>query len=164
MLSQALLPEFDHECTTTRKLLAAVPDSALDWKPHEKSFSMQELATHIVNIPTWVGVTVDQDELDMGAGFEPPPTGTRDELLAYFDANVDAARTKLAEADDKTLMGNWTLRTGEVTHMTMPKIAVLRSFVMNHLIHHRGQLSVYLRLKDVPVPSIYGPSADEQAF
>jgi len=164
MLSASLLPEFDHECATTRKVLERVPDDALDWKPHEKSFSMQGLATHIVNIPTWVGTTIDEDGVDMAGGFEPPPTGSREQLLGWFDENVATARAKIAGADDRTLMGSWSLHTGDEVHFTMPKIAVLRSFVMNHLIHHRGQLSVYLRLRDVPVPSIYGPSADEQGM
>ena len=164
MLSQSLLPEFDHECATTRKVLARVPDDALDWTPHAKSMTMQHLATHIVNIPTWVGTTIDHDELDMAGGFEPPPTGARDALLGYVDANVAAARAKLAGADDRTLMRPWTLRSGDVEHVTLPKIAVLRSFVMNHLVHHRAQLALYLRLRDVPVPSIYGPSADESGF
>ena len=164
MLNQSLLPEFDHECATTRKVLAGVPDTALDWKPHEKSFSMQDLAAHTVNILTWVGSTLEQDELDMASGFEPTPTGTRDELLAIFDANVASARAVLAGAEDDNLMSTWSLRSGDDVLLSMPKIAVLRSFVLNHMIHHRGQLSVYLRLKDVPVPSIYGPSADEQTF
>jgi len=164
MLSQTMLPEFDMECATTRKLLERVPDDALTWKPHEKSFSMQDLAGHLVNIPSWVGSTIDHDDLDMAAGFEPAPTGNSAALVELFDENVAAARAKLETADDATLMGNWTLRSGETEHMTLPRAVVLRNFVLNHMIHHRAQLSVYLRLRDVPVPSIYGPSADEQTF
>jgi len=164
MLSQSMLPEFDHEMATTRRVIACVPDEALGYRPHEKSFSLGDLATHVVNIPTWVGVTIDQDVLDMAGEFPTPPTGKRDELLAIFDANVAAARAKLASADDATLMAPWTLKSGEQVHMTMPRVAVLRGFVLNHMIHHRGQLTVYLRLRDVPLPSVYGPTADEQAF
>jgi len=152
------------ECATARKLLERVPDDALDWKPHEKSFSMKELAGHLVNIPSWVGTTVDHTELDMAAGFEPAPTGNSARLVELFDQNVAAARAKLEGADDATLLGNWTLRSGETEHMTLPRAVVLRTFVLNHLIHHRAQLSVYLRLRDVPLPSIYGPSADEAGF
>jgi uncharacterized damage-inducible protein DinB len=164
MIAQTLLPEFDHECAVTRKVLGRLPDDGLDWKPHEKSFSMRDLATHVANIPGWVAVTVNQDELDMGDGFEPPPTGDRDVLLGRFDENVAASRAILEGASDEALLRNWSLRSGDLVHLTMPKAAVLRSFVMNHMIHHRAQLAVYLRLRDIPVPSIYGPSADEEAF
>jgi uncharacterized damage-inducible protein DinB len=164
MLNQALLPEFDREMATTRRVLERLPDDALAWKPHEKSFSMGDLATHITNIPSWVASTIDHDELDMGAGFEPPPTGKRDDLLRIFDENVKTARAKIEGADDAALMREWALKSGDTEFFRMPKVAVLRGFVMNHMIHHRGQLSVYLRLKDVPVPSIYGPSADEESF
>jgi uncharacterized damage-inducible protein DinB len=161
MISQTLLPEFDRECATTRRLLERVPDDALDWKPHEKSFSMQQLATHLTNIPSWVGSTLSQDALDLEAGFEAPPTGTGADLVRIFDTNVAAAHEALAAAGDEDLMKPWTLRSGETEHFTLPKAAVLRNFVLNHIIHHRAQLGVYLRLRDVPVPSVYGPSADE---
>lgn len=164
MLSQSLLPEFDHEMATTRRVIACLPDAARAWKPHPKSFSLGDLATHLVNIPTWVGATIDLDVLDMAGELPTPPGGNRDELLAIFDANVAAAREKLAAADDATLMAGWTLKSGETVHMTLPRVAVLRSFVMNHMIHHRGQLTVYLRLKDVSLPSVYGPTADERAL
>ena len=164
MLSEALLPEYDHEMAVTRALLTVLPDDALDWKPHEKSFSLGDLAAHVVNIPTWVGVTIDQDVLDMSGVSPSPPRGRRADLLALFDANVAEARKKLAGASDDTLRGTWALQSGDVEHFRMPRIAVLRGFVLNHIIHHRGQLTVYLRLRNVPLPSVYGPTADEAAF
>jgi uncharacterized damage-inducible protein DinB len=161
MIAQSLLPEFDHECATTRRVLERVPDEAAAWKPHEKSFSMQELATHLVQVPSWMEATVLQDGIDMAGGYEPPEPGTREELLQRFDEHVAKARAILEGASDETLMQEWKLHTGDEVHFALPKAAVLRSFVMNHMIHHRAQLALYLRLKDVPVPSIYGPSADE---
>jgi uncharacterized damage-inducible protein DinB len=149
---------------TTRRVLERLPDEHLAWKPHEKSMSLGDLATHVVNIPTWAGITVDTAELDMGQEFPPPPTGRRAELLEIFDRHVSAARAKIESADDHALMQTWALKMGGQVLLEMPKVAVLRSFVLSHLIHHRGQLSVYLRLKDVPLPPIYGPSADEQGF
>jgi uncharacterized damage-inducible protein DinB len=162
MIRESLLPEFDRELAVTRAVLARMPDEALDWKPHPKSFSLGELATHVVNVPTWVATTVDADGVDLAAPFTPPVPGDRETLLRRLDANVATARAKIAGADDRTLMAPWSLRTGDLVHFTMPKAAVLRTFVMNHLIHHRAQLCVYLRLLDVPVPAVYGPSADEQ--
>jgi uncharacterized damage-inducible protein DinB len=164
-ISASLLPEFDQEMANTRKALERVPDDKLDWKPHEKSMSMGGLATHLANLPIWTVFTINQDSLDL----EPPGGGSlrveekrsRREILEDFDKNVTAARGAVAGASDEELLKPWSLLKGGVTLMTLPKIVVLRSFVMNHVIHHRGQFTVYLRLNDVPVPSIYGPSADE---
>jgi uncharacterized damage-inducible protein DinB len=164
-ISASLLPEFDQEMANTRKALERVPDDKLGWKPHEKSMSMGGLATHLANLPIWAVLTINQDSLDL----EPPGGGSlrveekrsRREILEDFDKNVTAARDAVAGASDEELLKPWTLLKGGVTLMTLPKIVVLRSFVMNHVIHHRGQFTVYLRLNDVPVPSIYGPSADE---
>jgi len=164
MIAESLLPELDHEMAVTRTLLERLPDDALEWKPHEKSFTLGALATHLVNIPTWTVTAIDQDLLDVGTDFEPPPGGTRDDLLRVFDDNVKAARDKLAGASDETLLETWRLVLREREIFAMPRVAVIRGFVLNHLIHHRGQLTVYLRLKDVPLPSVYGPSADEQGF
>ena len=167
-LSESLLPEFDNEMVGTRKTLERVPDDKADWKPHEKSSAMGGLATHLANIPTWANYTIDQDSLDLAPGGKPLPPMTmaksNAELLATFDANVAKARAAIAGASDAELFKPWSLMTNGNTLMTLPKIAVLRSFVMNHLIHHRAQLGVYLRLNDIPVPSIYGPSADENPF
>jgi uncharacterized damage-inducible protein DinB len=167
-LSESLLPEFDNEIAGTRKTLERVPYEKFDWKPHEKSTAMGGLATHLSNIPTWAVLTVDQDSLDLAPGGKPmPPPETpksQADLLATFDANAAKARAAIAGASDAELFKPWTLMRNGNTLLTLPKIAVLRSFVMNHLIHHRAQLGVYLRLNDIPVPSIYGPSADESPF
>ena len=163
--SQALLPEFDHEMANTRKTLERIPDNKFGWKPHEKSFAMGALASHLANIPNWATIAVKQDSIDVApVGQEPlktPQANSNAELLAIFDKNIADARAAIAGADDQLLMGSWTLLSGGKTVLTMPRVAVLRSFVMNHSIHHRAQLGVYLRLNDIPVPSIYGPSADE---
>jgi uncharacterized damage-inducible protein DinB len=163
-LVDALLPEFDHEMTMTRKVLERVPDDRRDWKPHPKSFSLGALATHVANLPTWGSETLNRSEIDVG-GTPPlaalPSTG---EILAAFDTNVAAARAALTGKTDAELAGMWSLRRSGKTLFSMPKAVVWRSFVVSHLIHHRAQLTVYLRLLDVPVPALYGPSADEPAF
>lgn len=167
-LINSLLPEFDHEMANTRKTLERVPEDKFDWKPHVKSTAMGGLATHLSNIPTWVIHAIDQDSLDLAPGGVPlprvEPAKSQSELLELFDNNVANARAAIAGASDEELFKSWTLLSSGRQILTLPKIAVLRSFVMNHNIHHRAQLGVYLRLNDIPVPSIYGPSADEAAF
>jgi uncharacterized damage-inducible protein DinB len=158
------LPEFDHEMTITRKLLERVPEDKFDWKPHEKSFSLGQLAQHVATIPMWGRVTITQSEFDVAASAQPDAVRTRPELLKMFDENVKTARAALAGRTDAELMAPWTLTSGHDVVFSMPKASVWRGFVVSHLIHHRGQLSVYLRMQDVPIPSIYGPSADESAF
>jgi uncharacterized damage-inducible protein DinB len=167
-ISASLLPEFEHEMANTRKALERIPEDKFDWKPHEKSWAMGGLATHLANLPIWTVYTIDQDSLDLapqgGESLRVEEKRSRREILEDFDKNVAAARDAIAGASDEELHKPWTLLKGGVTLMTLPKVAVLRSFVMNHIIHHRGQFTVYLRLNDVPVPSIYGPSADEGAM
>lgn len=164
-LSDAMLPEFDQEMANTRKTLERVPEDKLGWKPHEKSGSMGWLAAHVANIPSWASFTINQDSLDLAPGGVPPtpqpPAKSRQELLDAFDKNVIVARAAIAGAKDDHLFKPWSLLRNGTTLLKMPRVAVLRSFVMNHLIHHRAQLGVYLRLNNVPVPAIYGPSADE---
>jgi uncharacterized damage-inducible protein DinB len=160
-IKDALLPEFDHEMATTRRVIERVPDGKFAYKPHDKSMTMGRLASHIADMPTWAVSGITLDSLDLAAGHKPFEAASQAELLTAFDKNAAAARSAIAGATDETFMKNWSLKNGATTLMTMPKIAVVRSFVLNHIIHHRGQLSVYLRLNDVPVPSIYGPSADE---
>jgi uncharacterized damage-inducible protein DinB len=158
----ALVPEFDHEMATTRKLLERVPDDKLDWKPHVKSMSLGDLATHVANIVWWGEVTLDQPEFNAEGQPARARAANRAELLDTFDTNVKATRASLAGKSDGELLAPWSLKNGKHTFFTMPKAAVWRSFVMNHLVHHRAQLSVYLRMNDVPLPSMYGPSADER--
>lgn len=157
----ALVPEFDHEMTTTRKLLERVPEDKFDWKPHQKSMSLGDLATHVANIAWWGEVTLNQPEIDLGAGGRGERAKSRAELLSTFDRNVKSTRSILTAKSDPELMAPWSLKSSGHTIFTMPKAVVWRSFVMNHLIHHRAQLSVYLRMHDVPLPAMYGPSADE---
>ena len=163
-----MLPEFDNEMANTRKTLERAPEDKWDWKPHEKSTAMGGLATHLTNIPMWAIYTIDQDSLDLAPGGKPLPGAelakSQTELLTLFDTNTAKARAAIAGASDADLFKPWTLMANGKTILTMPKIAVLRGFIMNHMIHHRAQLGVYLRLNDIPVPSIYGPSADESAF
>ena len=164
-LGMAMLPEFDHEMMNTRKTLERVPEEKFAWKPHEKSMPMGNLATHLATIPSWVAFTLDRDSLDVAPPDEPPmqnpPANSVKELLERFDKNVAEARGVIAEAKDEHLLKPWSLLAGGKTIFTLPRIAVLRGFVLNHAIHHRAQLGVYLRLNDIPVPAIYGPSADE---
>ncbi|MDP8988784.1 MAG: DinB family protein [Acidobacteriota bacterium] len=160
-IKDALLPEFDNEMATARRVIERVPDGKFAYKPHEKSMTMGRLASHIAEMPNWATSGITLDALDLASGYKPFEAASRAELLAAFDKNVVAARSAIAGASDETFMKNWSLKSGDKNLMTMPKIAVVRTFVMNHLIHHRGQLSVYLRLNNVAVPSIYGPSADE---
>jgi uncharacterized damage-inducible protein DinB len=167
-IAAVLLPEFDHEMTNTRRTLERVPDGRFDWKPHDKSTALGSLASHLSNIPSWVALAIGQDSLDLAPPGEEPkvqaPAANTAELLAAFDKNVAAAREALAPASDELLMQPWTLLKGGTELLTLPRAGILRSFVLNHVIHHRAQLGVYLRLLDVPVPSIYGPSADEAGF
>ncbi|MGE0591865.1 MAG: DinB family protein [Vicinamibacterales bacterium] len=157
----ALLPEYDHEMATTRKVLERVPDDKFAWKPHDKSMSMQGLATHVATLTSWGKATIEHPTFDLAVPHTPPQVNSRADLLRVFDETSAATRASLVGRSDAELLEPWSLKHGEQTILTMPKVGVLRSFVLNHLIHHRGQLSVYLRLQDVPVPSIYGPSADE---
>ncbi len=160
----ALLPEFDHEMTTTRKVLERVPEDKFDWKPHAKSFSLGALATHVAALPTWGAEALTRSEIDIAGSQSPTAPSSKAGLMATFDKNVATTRSALAGKTDAELLATWTLKRGGKAIFSMPKTNVLRSFVLNHLIHHRGQLTVYLRLLDLPVPSIYGPSADEPSF
>jgi len=164
-LADALLPEFDHEAAITRKTLARVPEDKLQWKPHEKSMSLVGLATHLANLPRWTVFTMEGPSYDVappgGEPFRLEPVASVEEAIRLFDKSVAEARASLSSATDQALLAPWSLLSGGKTVLTMPRIAVLRSFVMNHMIHHRAQLGVYLRLNDVPVPATYGSSADE---
>ena len=160
-IADALLPEFDREMVLTRRLLERVPDERFAWKPHPRSMSLGELATHVANLPSWGALTLNQSEFNMEGPNTTTPAGSRTELLERFDRNVAESRAALVGRLDAELMTPWVLKQSRQTVFTMPKAAVWRTFVLNHLVHHRGQLSVYLRLNDLPVPAMYGPSADE---
>jgi uncharacterized damage-inducible protein DinB len=163
-ISQGLLPEFDQEMAGTRKSLERVPEGKTEWQPHPKSMTLGRLAGHLAELPTWVVETMKRDELSLDGQYTPFISSSPKELLAMFDAKVAEARALIASASDADFMKPWTLKVRGQTAFTMPKVAVLRGMVMNHIIHHRGQLTVYLRLNDVPVPALYGPSADERPF
>ena len=163
-LAQSMLPEFDAEMASTRRLIEACPEARANWKPHAKSSSLGDLALHLASLIDWTNATLASTELDLappgGPAWTPPKFVSMQATLAMFDVKVAAARKALAAASDAELGVLWSLKVGGNTLFTMPRSACLRSFVMNHLIHHRGQLSVYLRLIDVPVPQVYGPTAD----
>ena len=159
-MAETLLPEFDHEMATTRRVLERVPSEKADFKPHPKSFSMAHLAQLVSGMPSWVARTLRVSELDLG-GFAGYSNQKTEALLDQFDKNVKDAREAIASSSDADFMKIWKLTGNGQVYMSMPRAAAVRSHI-NHLIHHRGQLSVYLRLVDVPVPSIYGPTADER--
>ncbi|MDQ3069026.1 MAG: DinB family protein [Acidobacteriota bacterium] len=158
-IADSFLPEFEQEMTTTRTMLARVPDGKGDWRPHPKSFPLAHLAQLVARMPGWITNVVQETSLDLaqGAAYSTETTPT---LLALFDKNVQDARQALAATADDAFAIEWSLQMGAKTLFTDSRRNVVRQTI-NHLVHHRGQLSVYLRLLDVPVPSIYGPTADE---
>lgn len=162
-IADALLNELDHEMKTTRAMLERIPDSSADWKPHARSMTMGQLATHLPSLLAWIPQIVGAPELDLAG----PPTEQNKlrwqsaaATVAGFDDALAAGRSAIAAASDAELMVPWTLRAGDHVIVTLPRAGALRILVLNHLIHHRGQLSVYLRLNDIPLPDIYGPTAD----
>jgi len=165
-IAHSLLPEYDREMSVARTALERVPDDGFAFQPHAKSMSMEALTTHLANLPSWTVMTLRGDEFDMAPpGGDPirvDPVASSAAALEAFDRNVADGRAAIMETSDEEFMKPWRLLSGGQEVFTMPKIAVLRSFVMNHLIHHRAQLGVYLRLNDIPLPAMYGPSADEQ--
>jgi uncharacterized damage-inducible protein DinB len=164
-IAQTMLPEFDIEMANTRKLLERVPLDTKSWKPHEKSMSLGKLAGHVATIPSYGHRALTKSEWNFavpdGEERGVPDFKTREEMLARFDAEVKRTREALVGVEDAALMQKWTLRNGDHVVFTLPRTAVWRTFMMNHLIHHRAQLGVYLRLNGVPIPGMYGPSADE---
>ena len=163
-LIDALLPEFDREMGLTRRSLERVPDGQFDWKPHPTSRTLGQLAEHLTDMPLWATRTMAQSELEASTQRPPdykPPT-THAALLAQFDAGYKSARPHLVNKTDAEFAAPWTFKNGGKEVFTAPKAMVMRNFVLNHMIHHRAQLTVYFRMLGVPVPSIYGPSGDEQ--
>lgn len=161
-ISQMLLPEFDQEMANTRKVLERFPEGKNDYKPHEKSMDLGRLAGHVATLPEWATRAITTDSLNMEPGeFKPFVPASRQELLETFDRHVAAARTHIANATDEALGKVWPVSMSGNPIMSLPRAVVLRGMVMNHLIHHRAQLGVYLRLNGVAIPGMYGPSADE---
>lgn len=164
-LAKTLIPEFEHEMAGLRRVIERLPTDRFDYRPHPKSFTLGDLANHLASIPGWTVSTLTLTELDLGLpetqARQPKPSSTVEGLLHTLDAGVEGALAALAKAPDADLQVVWTLKNQGETLLAMPRIAVYRSFVMNHLIHHRAQLAGYLRMLDVPVPALYGPSADE---
>jgi len=162
-LIDSLIAEFEHEAQTTRKHLERLPADKLEWRPHQKSFTAAGLASHITEMVGWTDAILNQEEIDFDpATYKPYVAGSVADLLKTFDDNVAKGRQALAGATDDTLQQPWRLKIKGRVQFERPKGAVLRDFALSHLIHHRGQFSVYLRLLDIPVPGSYGPSADEQ--
>jgi uncharacterized damage-inducible protein DinB len=159
---QGILAEFNTENVNTRKMLERVPEAKLGWKPHEKSMTFGRLAAHIAEIPCWIGPILKLDELVFDPEtFKPTEFKTVAELLVEFDRRILEAEDTMRNQSDDHLMQTWRLRSKDHVFFEMPRVAVLRGMILNHSVHHRGQLSVYLRLNDVPLPAIYGPSADD---
>ena len=163
-ISEALLPEFDYETANTRRTLERIPENKLTWKPHPKSPDMDWLGGHLANILSWAVFTLTQDSVDTSVIPPAPAPTSRQQILDAFDANRAAARAAIAAASDAVWMEPLSLRSGKKVIFKQSRIAVMRGFVLSHSIHHRAQLAVYLRLNDVPVPALYGPSADENPF
>ena len=164
-ISEAMLPEFDHEMANTRKTLERIPEDKLGFKPHEKSMLLGRLAGHIAELAGWATSTITMDYLNLTMeNYKPAVATSRQQVLEIFDKNVKEARAAIAGASDEHLMKPWTLEFNGRKLFTMPRAAVLRSSCFNHIIHHRAQLGVYLRLNNIAVPALYGPSADEGAM
>ena len=161
-INDGLLGELNYEINSTRKVLERIPADKFDWKPHDKSTTMGVQANHLAELFSWYRIVLETDELDFAAGYEQPKATNAAELVAVLDKNAAEAKESLQKADAEVFTKDWTLRSGEHVIFTMPKMAVLRTFVGNHIVHHRAQLAVYLRLNDILVPSMYGPSADEK--
>jgi uncharacterized damage-inducible protein DinB len=161
-IRDSLLPELDHELASTRKVLAAIPEAKTGFRPHPKSWTLGELSLHVASVLTWMPrtMTTTELELDPPGGWKRPTFESAAATLALFDEHAHAARAALAEASDADFAVPWTLKMRGHALFTLPRGACVRSMVFSHVIHHRGQLTVYLRLCDVPVPQVYGPTAD----
>jgi len=163
-IAEGLVPELDHEFATTRRVLERVPEDKLGWKPHEKSMTLGRLAGHVAELPGLGQMVLESEKFVAGNGGKPFVASSREDVLKVFDERAAALRAKLASSSDGDLYVPWSLEAQGKTVFTLPRVAALRGFMLSHLVHHRGQLTVYLRLNDVAVPSIYGPSADESGM
>jgi uncharacterized damage-inducible protein DinB len=163
-MTDAFIAEMDQESEATRRMLEVVPGDRLDWKPHEKSMSLGQLAMHVATLPGGVAELLKMDSMNTGEFEAPPLPGSTEEILAAMDESLGKAREILGSMDDEAMMGMFRLMEGEQEAMSMPKVGLTRAIILNHWYHHRGQLSVYLRLLNVPLPSVYGPTADDNPF
>ncbi|MGI4021781.1 MAG: DinB family protein [Janthinobacterium lividum] len=161
-LNEAFIQELKQESASTEKVFERIPDEKLSWKPHEKSMSFGQLANHISQLTSWIIAVIETESMDFASSEQPKPAKTQAELIENHKIYTEKALSALEKASDEILLANWKLSNGEYVIFDMPRINVLRSILMNHLIHHRGQLTVYLRMNDIPVPGLYGPSADEK--
>ncbi len=161
---QTFLKELKNESETTRKMLSRIPDDKYDWKPHPKSMSVRQLATHIAELPTWITMTLNTSELDFATSpYNPKPINNTKELMDYFEESYNEGKAHLEKAKEEQLAESWTLRNGDQIYSTSTKAEVIR-MALNQIVHHRAQMGVFLRLLDVPIPGSYGPSADEKGF
>lgn len=162
-IADGIIMELQAERVSAREMLSRIPQDQWDYKPHEKSMALGPLGCHIAETFTWIDSIVDNDVFDMDpTTYVPWLASSMGELLQTFDSNCDALIEKLQSQSDEHLMGNWKMTMGGQVAMEMPRVAVIRMFMISHTIHHRAQMSVYLRMLDVPLPSVYGPSGDEQ--
>jgi len=161
-LNKAIIAELEHEAAGTRRVLNSLPEGNLGWRPHEKSYTISYLAQHITQLPVWVVMTIKHSELDLSKGFDRKMAETKADILALFEEHLATAKEVLQNVTDEEMEEKWTLRNGDHVMFTLPRKIVLRYMVLNHIVHHRGQLTVYLRLLNIPVPGLYGPSADEK--
>ena len=162
-LADSIVAELDNEAQTTKRLLERLPDEKLSWKPHAKSFSLGQLALHIAAVPGSIAAAVTKDTME-APDFAQAEAKSRNEVIETFTKSMSAAMATVKSMDDARLNSTWSLTKNGKTILSMPRVAVVRNIMMNHIYHHRGQLSVYLRMLEVPLPSIYGPSADENPF
>jgi uncharacterized damage-inducible protein DinB len=163
-IAENYLAELKQEAATTRKILKIVPLEKGDWKPHVKNFSLLQLASHVAELPNYLYTTISTDELDFAkSNYKPSTPTSSEELLSIFEKNLKNAEEALSGCSDDEMGKNWTMRNGDTIFFSSPKASVVRSLCLNHLVHHRAQLGLYLRLLDVPIPGSYGPSADDKA-
>lgn len=162
MLNQAFIAELKHEAASTKRILERVPEGKFDWKPHEKSMTLGRLTSHVAELPGFLNSILTMDEVDFAKGhYKPSHANTPEELMSVFQEKIDEVMATLQNTSDEKMNESFTLRSGDHVIATVPRKVAVRSMALNHILHHRGQIAVYLRLLDVPVPGLYGPSADE---
>jgi uncharacterized damage-inducible protein DinB len=162
MLNEAFIAELKHEAAATKRILERVPQEKFDWKPHEKSMTLGRLATHVAELPGFLNSILTMDDFDFTKGdYKPSRANTPEELMNVFQQQLDGVVQTLQNTSDEKMQSTFTLRSGNHIIASVPRMVAVRSMAMNHIIHHRGQIAVYLRLIDIPVPGMYGPSADE---